>query len=404
LFFVYFFYFFAIIFETVIAQTTPPPWSEPACDPPDCNIFLPINIGGSAQSKLGALTLGSPTPNENYQFQVFGNSNLGNVVLQSNTSIDFSLSNTLRIGPLNANMPQNGMIKMNLNNGKGIAINDTGFNVNSYGVYAITKSGNAIIGLANESSGIGIVGSANTINGSGMAARFSGKVLFNKYNNDSNTYVSIENGEIKSTSLINSNMSGINPKCLYAGSDGIIRATTGDCGGLSGGNATYIPLWSSSSTIRNSILKQLNNNIGISGEPLDNIKLSIYDENDGPIINLIGKNNYKGIKISDNDSGNEQWFLGRDSMGNFVVRRDGGIDDIKINDSGNVTLNSLSGNGMKCLHVDNDGVIGLANSDCGSASLSGGATNYIPLWTSANTLATSSITQDSNGNITVNLP
>ncbi len=146
--------------------------------------------------------------------------------------------------------------------------------------------------------------------------------------------------------------------------------------------------------------------IGIGTEEPSN-ELHIYNEVSGPIINLQGKEtNYRGLRIATSITDNsEKWFVGvnDENKQQFVIRTND-IDALMINPNNQtITASSLAGSGTVCLQANNDGLISKYGGPCGGTggSLTGGTTNYIPIWNSASTMGTSTIYQGLNGNVVI---
>ncbi|HPW39487.1 MAG TPA: hypothetical protein PK619_02075, partial [bacterium] len=92
-----------------------------------------------------------------------------------------------------------------------------------------------------------------------------------------------------------------------------------------------------SSWVANSSLYNNGTNIGI-GTASPATKLTVYDAVSGPILTLAGiSGNYQGVKIA-NTTGAEQWFSGRNSGNQYVIRRNGASDDVVVNTDGNVGI------------------------------------------------------------------
>lgn len=53
-------------------------WSDPGCDPPNCNVSAPINVSNIAQQKIGALRVGGLTSDySSYLATISGNVGIG---------------------------------------------------------------------------------------------------------------------------------------------------------------------------------------------------------------------------------------------------------------------------------------------------------------------------------------
>ncbi len=82
-------------------------------------------------------------------------------------------------------------------------------------------------------------------------------------------------------------------------------------------------------------------NIGI-GTTTPATKLHLFDSASGPIITLSGlTSNYRGITLK-NTSNSENWFYGANSSNNFVIRRNGSVDDVTISSNGYVGIGNTN--------------------------------------------------------------
>jgi len=203
-------------------------------------------------------------------------------------------------------------------------------------------------------------------------------------------------------------------------------------GGLSGGQTNYIPLWTGATTQGTSTIYQSGGNVGI-GTTTPSEKLTVQSASGGRgviNINQVGTDNLTGLKL-DRD-GSEKWFIGMDTGSSLIFRTNSSSTPLFIDNlSGDIYLDAdmytdsiwmtnpsellyvagvfqmgggaapgVSSAGQGRIYFDsttkrfmvseNGGTYGYL---AGGGGLSGGQTNYIPLWTGATTQGTSTIYQ-----------
>lgn len=374
--FVCFFSFFAC-FHLTNAQSAV--WTEPSCDPPGCNIELPLNQGSTPQTKIGALTVGGLTVNGAMTFN--GLLTVTNGLALTNTQATISgtiLNFTSSPITIQNTTPSATLITLAIGGEdfKGIFAEDKSDSVTSIGVRAITNRGYGIYGSAISSVGIAIAGSSAT----GLAGRFDGEVRFNK-NGDVSTMATIKDGVIQASSLVKTG-SLPNNRCLYADQNGIIKSDIASCGG-----SGSLPIGTNGDTLRynngwlaNSVLYNNGTNIGI-GTSAPSAKLHI---------------------ISATETNSEQLRLGYDNShyASFVVDGDHNLTidtsntgKLKFNDD--IVLNRLVNcSTTKALTTNTSGQIICGTVSGSGGTLAGGQQYYIPLWTGTGTLGTSTLFQD----------
>lgn len=108
--------------------------------------------------------------------------------------------------------------------------------------------------------------------------------------------------------------------------NGVCQASWPSAGLAGAGTSNYLSKWNGAA-LTNSTIFDNGTNIGV-GTATPSAKLNIFDAAAGPIINLQGlATGYRGLKIADTTN-TESWFAGANSSNNFVIRRDGGTDDL----------------------------------------------------------------------------
>lgn len=130
------------------------------------------------------------------------------------------------------------------------------------------------------------------------------------------------------------------------------------------------------------------------GTDSPNKQLHIYNTSENAEINIqsiTGSGNHWGI-YNDRTTNDLRFWGGNISGDILTIQRDGKIK-----------ASSLATAGTYCLQADNTGLISKTDSACGGTggSLTGGTTNYIPIWNSASTMGTSTIYQGLNGNVVI---
>jgi len=253
---------------------------------------------------------------------------------------------------------------------------------------------------------------------------------------------------------------GVSGQCLQASSSQPSGLAWGPCSNaatnLSGGQTNYIPLWSSASTLSTSTIYQISNGyIGI-GTSTPTTTLTVYGTSTfrggyvgigtttpgsalAVVGNIFGTGNItmvgtvvgSNISTASTTSWNATYYIVNASSSKWDAtyslvnasssKWDAAYGNVSMNlklasigglatTTGNLLVASSSNTGWTTLAVGTSGLClqasssqpgGIAWAACntGPPNLTTGQTNYIPLWSSASTLSTSTIYQISNGYI-----
>jgi hypothetical protein len=243
--------------------------------------------------------------------------------------------------------------------------------VGSEALQSSTGPGNTAVGYGTLLSDAG--GGQNTALGyeagyddvSGNGNIFIGYQAGYNVTTSNNLYINNATGTPLIYGNFNSNAVGINTTTIaqaltvqgniYASGNITCGGTCGGGGGLSGGQTSFIPLWTSPSALGTSTLQATTNALVTTG----------------------------GFAIGTTTD---------QAAGNLMVT--GNVTTT------NLTISKLGSTGTPCLAVNSSGVV--ATTTCGGGGLSGGTNNWIPLWTGASTLATSTLQQNGTTTYTLN--
>jgi len=209
---------------------------------------------------------------------------------------------------------------------------------------------------------------------------------------------------------------------LQGTSSWAISASWAPGGGLSGGTTGYIPLWTGTNTLSSSILFQSSSRIGINvvnpqrelhvsgGVLFESFNTSSafnvryykntevygtqYVENTGVGFEYHSGSNYVGIGAFDYTNITPQLVIYSGDGGNGYLFRGAEYD---INYSVNfVSFSLVDKNYVDNIATSSYSRFALSASYAPGGGLSGGATNYIPLWTGTSTLSSSLLYQSSS--------
>jgi len=180
----------------------------------------------------------------------------------------------------------------------------------------------------------------------------------------------------------------------------IIKYTSGIVNSISGsGTTNYLPKFTGSTTIGDSVIQESSSNIGISRTPSSGFKLDIQGSGG---LRILDNDVLRSIVITPPVSGSKGVISTASSEGislqstnaaGFVTIDTAGAEQFRLSSTGALTLTNLSGSGTRMVVADSSGV--LSTQAIGSGAITGtGSTNFLPKFTGSTTIGNSLFTDN----------
>ena len=180
----------------------------------------------------------------------------------------------------------------------------------------------------------------------------------------------------------------------------IIKYTSGFTNAVSGtGTTNYLPKFTGSTTIGDSVIQESSSNIGISRTPSSGFKLDIQGSGG---LRILDNDVLRSIIITPPVSGSKGVISTASSEGislqstnaaGFVTIDTAGAEQFRLSSTGALTLTNLSGSGTRMVVANSSGV--LSTQAIGSGAITGtGTINTLPKFTGSTTIGNSLFTDD----------